>query len=185
MARVLLLLIGLLAGVGAVAEVFRWVDKEGVVHFSDRPHEGAEIVTLPEAQTFSAPAAPSRRQTAETAVEAETDSSEDVGYKSLRIMSPGQDEVLWNTGGAVNVVVDMQPKLQAGHSVKLFLDGQMVSGLAGGQRNFQLSEVFRGTHALRAEIHDASGNGVFRSTAITFTVQQTSVQNQNNPGGPR
>ena len=68
---------------------------------------------------------------------------------------------------------------------QLFLDGQIVNALAGGQRNFQLTEVFRGTHSLRAEIHDANGNGLFQSVAITFTVQQTSVQNQNNAGGPR
>ena len=181
MMRVFILLLGLLVAVGALAEVFRWVDEEGVIHFSDRPHEGAEIVTLLEAQTFSAPAAPSRRKKAEP----ETDSDEFVEYKGLRIISPGQDEVLWNTGGTVNVQVDPEPQLQAGHSVQLFLDGQMVNALAGGQRNFQLTEVFRGTHSLRAEIHDANGTGLFQSTAITFTVQQTSVQNPNNPTGPR
>lgn len=181
MMRVFILLLGLLVGVGALAEVFRWVDEEGITHFSDRPHEGAEIVTLPEAQTFSAPAAPPRRKT----VEPETDSDEHVGYKGLRIISPGQDEVLWNTGGTLNVQVDAEPQLQAGHSVQLFLDGQRVNALAGGPRNFQLTEVFRGTHSLRAEIHDTNGTGLFQSTAITFTVQQTSVQNPNNPGGPR
>jgi hypothetical protein len=181
MMRVLILLIGLVTAVGAFADVFRWVDEEGIIHFSDRPHEGAEIITLPEAQTYSAQPVRSRQKT----VQPETDSSGDVGYKSLRIISPGQSEVLWNTGGTVNVEVVPEPQLQAGHNVQLFLDGQMVNGLAGAQRNFQLSEVVRGTHTVRAEIHDANGNGIFQSTAITFTVQQTSVQNPNNPSGPR
>jgi len=185
MMRVFILLIGLVAGAGVLADVFRWVDDDGVVHFSDRPHEGAEIVALPEAQTFSAPATSRQQQPAEPAAESGEDAAEEVGYKSLRIIGPGQDEVLWNTGGAVNVQIDLEPQLQAGHNVLLFLDDQVVSELAGDQRSFQLSEVFRGTHSLRAEIHDANGEGVFRSTAITFTVQQTSVQNPNNAIGPR
>lgn len=179
--RVFIVLVGLFAGIGAVAEVFRWVDEDGLIHFSDRPHEGAETVVLPQAQTFSAPAVRPRQQT----TEAETDPGEFDGYTSLRIIRPGQDEVLWNTGGLVDVQVDPEPQLQAGHNIQLFLDGQMVSGLAGGQRAFQLSEVDRGAHSLRAEIHDADGNGLFQSVAITFTVQQTSVQNPNNPTGPR
>jgi hypothetical protein len=186
MVRILILLIGLAAGGGAMADVFRWVDEEGVVHFSDRPHEGAEIVTLPKSQTFSAPATSRQQQPAEPeTADAETDSDEEAGYTSLRIISPGQDEVLWNTGGALDVRINLEPQLQDGHKVLLFLDDQMVSELAGEQRSFQLSEVFRGTHSLRAEVHDANGDGVFRSIAITFTVQQTSVQNQNNAGGPR
>lgn len=181
--RVFILLVVLLAGVGASAEVYRWVDEDGLIHFSDRPHEGAETVVLPQAQSFSAPAVSRRQQIAEA--EAETDPSEFDGYKSLRIIRPGQDEVLWNTGGLVDVQVDPEPQLQSGHNIQLFLDGQRVSGLAGGQRTFQLSEVYRGAHSLRAEIHDADGNGLFQSVAITFTVQQTSVQNPNNPTGPR
>ena len=179
--RILILLFGLLTFVGANAAVFRWVDEDGVVHFSDRPHEGAETVELSEAQTFSAPAVNRQRQTAEE----EPESSEEEGYSGLRIIRPGTDEVLWNTGGVVDVAVVPEPRLQTGHKIHLFLDGQSVGELEGGQGNVQLTDVFRGTHTLRAEIHDANGNGLFQSVAITFTVQQTSVQNSNNPNAGR
>jgi len=175
--RISVLLVCLLAGLVAYAEVFRWVDEDGVVHFSDRPHEGAETVELQQAQTFSAPAVNRQPQMPEQ----ESASSEEEGYTGLRILSPGQDEVLWNTGGIVDVQVDAEPQLQTDHSIKLFLDGQRVSSLEGGQTSGQLTDVFRGTHDLRAEIHDATGNGLFQSVAISFTVQQTSVQNPNNP----
>jgi hypothetical protein len=177
MMRISILLLCLLTGLSAFAEVFRWVDEDGVVHFSDRPHEGAETVELPKAQTFSAPAASRQRQT----IEEEPDPAVEEGYTGLRILSPGQDEVLWNTGGIVDVRVAAEPQLQTGHSIQLFLDGQPVAGLEGGQSNGQITDVFRGTHDLYAEIHDANGNGLFRSVAISFTVQQTSVQNPNNP----
>lgn len=181
MMRISILLVALFLGIGAYAEVFRWVDEEGVVHFSDRPHEGAEIVELQEAQKFSAPAVSRQRSTTQESPESGAEEGDEEGYTGLRILRPGQDEVLWNTGGIVDVQVDAEPQLQTGHSIKLFLDGQPVSGLEGGTTNFQLTDVFRGTHNLRAEIHDADGNGLFQSVAISFTVQQTSVQNPNNP----
>ena len=185
MTRVFILLFSLVLGGGALADVFRWVDEEGVVHFSDRPYEGAEIVALPKAPTFSTPAAASRRQESAPEEDSGTESVEDVTYTSLRIIGPGQDEVLWNTGGILNVKIDLEPQLQDGHNMQLFLDGQVVGELAGDPRSIQLSDVFRGEHSLHAEIHDANGEGLFRSIAITFTVQQTSIQNQNNPSGPR
>ena len=46
----------LLAGV-ALAQAYRWVDKDGVVHYSDRPEPGAEEVQLPEYRPSSAPTA--------------------------------------------------------------------------------------------------------------------------------
>ena len=177
MIRISILLIGLLTLAGAQAEVFRWTDDDGVVHFSDRPHEGAETVELQEAQTFSAP--PVNRRSPD--VEEEPESEEEEGYSALRINRPGQDEVIWNTGGVVDVEVNPEPRLQAGHNIQLFLDGQSVAGLDGGQTSFQLTDIDRGTHALRAEVHDADGNGLFKSVAVSFTVQQTSVQNPNNP----
>jgi len=43
------------------ATVYKWVDENGVTHFSDQPHENAQKVELKAPQTFSAPktAAPS------------------------------------------------------------------------------------------------------------------------------
>ena len=39
----------------AEGETYRWVDERGVVHFSDRPHPGAELVQLRPAQGFAPP----------------------------------------------------------------------------------------------------------------------------------
>ena len=40
--RSILLVLGLLAATAALAqEAYRWVDEDGVVHYSDRPREGA------------------------------------------------------------------------------------------------------------------------------------------------
>jgi hypothetical protein len=55
--------LGLLASGGsAVAQTtttYRWVDAQGVVHYSDTPHPGAQVIQLPSAQTYRAPPPPS------------------------------------------------------------------------------------------------------------------------------
>ena len=37
----------LAVGAAAAQEAYRWVDEDGVVHYSDRPREGAEAIVLP------------------------------------------------------------------------------------------------------------------------------------------
>ena len=44
--RSIFVLLGLLAATAVMAEAYRWVADDGVVHYSDRPHEGAEAFEL-------------------------------------------------------------------------------------------------------------------------------------------
>ena len=93
-------------------------------------------------------------------------------YESVSIASPAAEETLWNIGGQLTVQVAVQPGLQQGHRVRLFVDGR--------ERLFdtttiELTEIYRGAHNLQAEIIDESGQMLVRSQAIRFYVQQSSV----------
>lgn len=178
--RIVLLIAGLIVG-AAAAEVYRWVDEDGSVHYSDRPHAGAETVTLPSAQTFKAPVV-NRRRPAGT-VEEEPQPA--VQYQLVEIVRPVQEEVLWNTGGQIDVAVRVTPKVQSGHSLLLYLDGQRVDAVASGGVQFTLTDVVRGQHELRAEVHGAAGVKLIESRTVAFTVQQTSLLNPNNPNPGR
>jgi hypothetical protein len=162
---------------GAVAsEMWRWVDANGVVHYSDRPRPGAERVEVGAAQTFSAPViAPSRRD--EPATEGEPAPL----YSRLGIVSPAEGETLWNIGGELSVQVAVEPRLASGHQLRIFLDGSQVEGVPQGATQFTIGEVFRGERRLRASIVDARGRELVSSETITFYVQQTSVLNPNRP----
>ena len=46
--RAILALVGLLAATSVLAQAYKWVDEDGVTHYSDRPREGAELVELSE-----------------------------------------------------------------------------------------------------------------------------------------
>jgi len=180
MMRTLILMLLAVSSIAVADEVYRWVDKDGQVHYSDRPHEGAEIIRLEEAQTFSMPAAQSSQRTQD---KQEEKKAADL-YSSVAIVSPGTDEVLWGTGGIVKTSVSVQPQLRRGHKLVIYLDNKAVARLTGNQRNTELTDVFRGEHTLHSEVVDGTGSVVAKSDTIPFTVKQTSIQNPNNPNRP-
>ena len=155
-----------------MAQAYKWVDENGVTHYSDRPRAGAEVVELSEytrktgAQLYRAPLA--------TAEDAATRPAEETPFKyaSLAVASPGAEETLWNIEGVLNVSLALSPGLQSGHRVRVYFDGnpRMVSGTS-----FQIEEVWRGVHNIQAEIIDETGKLMIRSRTNRFYVQQSTV----------
>jgi hypothetical protein len=154
----------------AAQEAYRWVDEDGVVHYSDRPREGAEVVQLPAPNVATLRRAP--KPSAGSADEEQQAGQPATGYSSIQIVSPGAEETLWNIEGVLNVSVALQPSLQPGHQVRAYFDGQMqpVSGTS-----FQLQEVWRGVHNIQVEVVDATGKVMIRSQPSRFYVQQNTV----------
>ena len=53
MRTLLFTLMSLACTVALAATVYKWVDEDGVVHYSDQPHENAQKVELKAPQTYS------------------------------------------------------------------------------------------------------------------------------------
>lgn len=186
MRAVCLVAILLLASSATATELWRWVDDNGVVHYSDRPVPGAEKVIVSGAQTFSAPSvAPSRSDDEE---QEDGTAGSDGGYQRFAIASPDSEETLWNIEGRLNVSLDVRPAIRGNHELRVFLDGQAVE-VPAAATSFTLGNVFRGEHTVRASIVDENGREVAATDPVTFYVRQTSLQNPNNPQtsppGPR
>ena len=168
--RVFILISILMAAATVLGQAYRWVDDDGIVHYSDKPHEGAEQVVLPSdnrvvprQQPAPAPRFTDDQQAAPPLV---------FEYDSITVATPAAEETLWNIEGVLNVSLDLQPALQTGHRVRVYFDGKqrLVSGTS-----FQLQEVYRGVHNLQAEVIDATGKLMIRSVPNRFYVQQTSI----------
>lgn len=175
-----LILLSSLCTVAIGQSVYTWVDEAGQTHYSDRPFPGATEVVLESAQGYAAPRPPAAR--------AQSEAVEDVDpaevYTEFNVLRPGQQETLWNVGGVVDVALEIAPRLAFGHHLGVYLDGELTDlGTSGTQ--FQLTDVVRGLHTLQAAILGSDGEVILRSLAVTFMVQQTSIQNPNNPNVPR
>ena len=173
-----LILLSALSGTAAIAApAWTWVDANGTVHFSDRPVPGARQVELTGAQGFGTQAASRAPRVGDQA-------AVPAGPYQIEIVSPADQETLWNIGTLLPVQVRFQPALQPGHRYDLALDGERRN-LNTTNVRATLPDVFRGTHTLQVVVVDPSGAEVMRSAARTFFVQQTSVQNPNSRAGGR
>ncbi len=165
--------------VAVAGTVYKWVDENGVVHFSDQPHENAEKVQLKAPQTYTAPktpAAPAQppRQAASKPAPA---------YQSCVVSEPVNDQVYMNTS-TVTAGVLTQPGVRPGDTAVVTLDGQRVPGVPANGGQFTISPVDRGTHSIQMVVQDASGATVCTSPAVTFHVQQPSLQSPTRPIRP-
>ncbi len=160
-----------LIAAGAVcAQAYKWVDEDGVVHYSDRPQPGAEELDLPRRPPQAS--VPAARRPAAPAGEEEPAEEEPFQYQELTVASPSPEETLWNIEGTLNVSLNLQPALQPGHQIRVYFDGQprIVSGTS-----FQLEQVYRGAHNLQAEVIDENGELQIRSQPGRFYVQQSRI----------
>lgn len=160
--------------------VWKWVDANGVTHYSDRPVPGATKMELNLGKSSSAantPAASSSSSSVST-----TSANAGPVYRNFEIWKPGSDENITNTGGVVPVEVRIDPVLQPGHSLFLYLDGRLVEGYPDNTTSFELKEVARGMHTLRAIINAGSGTRVQETAQVVFNVLQASVAQP--PVGP-
>jgi hypothetical protein len=178
----LILLSMLSTGASLAAPAWTWVDANGQQHFSDRPVPGARQIELAGAQGFSRATVPPRAP--QSSGQAAAAPVRSVPYTQFNVLSPSQQQTLWNIQGNLAVQVDLTPTLQAGHRLDAFLDGQRIPVQATGTQ-FTVPDVFRGLHTLQAVVVDSNGDEVLRSLAVTFMVQQTSIQNPNNPNAGR
>lgn len=170
--QTILAVISTFAASAILAQAYKWTDEDGVVHYSDRPTQGAEEIQLPAEVDRPAPAP--QRITRKAGGTAADEAVERLAfqYESLSIDSPVAEETLWNIAGVLNVTLTAKPALQPGHRLRVYFDGtpRMVAS-----PSFQIDEVYRGMHNIQAEIIDRSDNLMIRSTPNRFYVQQTNI----------
>jgi hypothetical protein len=180
-----ILLLAVVAAQVSAETAWRWVDANGTIHYSDRPVPGAVEVQLPDTPARAAtrpestPSPRATRQSETTAAEPAADEQEAAGYTRLAIASPSQDETLWNIEGVLEVVVDVEPRLQDGHRVVLIFDGERRNPVAGPNSRYTIDAVYRGQHTVQAAILDAGNSTLMESRPVQFTVQQPSLLNPN------
>ena len=183
MRKWLILLFGLVVSSAHGAPAWTWVDANGQVHFSDTPVPGAKRIELANAQAFGAAPRDSAQQGAAAPTETEQPAGRENRYRTFKITSPAQQETLWNTGSVLNVQIELEPQLQANHRLDVYLDGKRLN-LNSTSTSLTVPDVFRGSHTMQAVIIGQRGEEVLRSLATLFMVQQTSIQNPNNPNAP-
>jgi hypothetical protein len=168
------------AAAASAATVYKWVDENGVTHYSDQPHPGAQKIQLQAAQTYKAPAA----QRIPAAYATRNAAPAGPVYSTCVVTRPTSQEMFQNTQ-SVPASVHVEPELRAGDRVAVFLDGAPVPSTIPLDSPFSLNSVYRGAHTLSVRVEDATGTVVCQSASVPFNVRQASVLSPANAPLPR
>lgn len=172
-AQVLLFALGLALADGVTAQVYKWVDKDGNIRYSDKPppdDKKAKPVELKPLTSLEAIAPPPESGATERA-EAEQEAATG-GYRGFRFKRPQPDQTLSNIGTLLSVELDFEPALMPGHQLMVTFNGQDYQARAS---TVTLTNVFRGTHSISARIVDDQGKVLASTGPITFHVQQHAI----------
>ncbi len=178
--RYLLILLALYSGLTIAADVYKTVDENGNVIFSDKPSSDAERIHIKEIQTIDSGGVPESTESAPEGESAATD--EFGGYYKLQILEPKNDSSFQENSGSLNVSVEVEPAFSPdlGHKLVLNMDGKPVTTSSTTQMS--VSNVDRGTHTIFVTAVDESGKELIQSDSVTFTMHRYSkLQNNSAP----
>lgn len=146
--------------------VYKTVDENGNIIFTDKPSENSEEIKLQELQTIKNPNPP-RLTTSPKESTLEKESL----YKSILITNPADGSGLRSNNGSVSISVSLVPPLRPGHKIIIAMDGNKVS--AGSAESVSLQNVERGTHSLTASVIDGNGKKL-ASISSSFSLLRVS-----------
>lgn len=152
------------------ADVYKQVDKDGNITYTDVPTKAKETpIKVDPMTTFKAPASKT------STTQSKTEKKSTTTYRSLVIQQPANDEVIRANNGAVSVTLQSQPGLDvaAGHKFAISLDGNILQ--SGQSGSLTINEVARGVHSISAQIVDANDKVLMSATPVSIQVLRASA----------
>jgi hypothetical protein len=161
------------------AQLYKSVDEQGNIVYSDTPTPGAEQLTPPPLSTVKSRPKPVDTPAPE-AKAAEEGGDEPVKkpptkYTKFDIVQPKNDDTIWDNTGAIPVAIQLEPPLDTenGHSIWVYVDGKAV--VRKSQSLVQpLSNIERGTHKIRAEVRNEKRKTLKRTKNVTVHLKRAS-----------
>lgn len=164
----------MLAFAAQADDVYRWVDKDGVVHYSDNPPTpDSKPAELPPLQTFSSGAVAGGQPIGAPS------SSDDRGNGDLtapdgtptppftpKIVSPAANDTIRGAERQVTVVLGTPPPI--GVSLTYFLDGKPMNLTPTTSSTFLLNGIDRGEHQVYVKAVDQNRKTLGQSETVTF-----------------
>lgn len=158
----------LLAAASAQAEVYKWVDKDGTVHYTDEPPtQNAKPAKLPPLQTY--------KQGTEPSLDKFEPAPAKAAAPTVKIVSPAPDTTYRLPLEPVPVAVQASG-LGPGLSLLYQVNGTTRGGPTAATA-FSVTGLERGAHSISVAIVDAAGKEVARSAPVTVHMKPPTVRN--------
>tara|TARA_B100000029_G_scaffold320078_1_gene312457 strand:- start:241 stop:741 length:501 start_codon:yes stop_codon:yes gene_type:complete len=149
------------------AEVYKTIDEDGNIIFTDRPTVDSEQIKLKELKTTETV----RPSDTTSNRKSQSEKDEDSNYKKISITSPIDGSAVRSNSGNVRISVSIDPALRSGHRVLITLDGVELS--KGTSMSASVDNLDRGTHTTVASIIDSSSKPII-SISSSFSILRAS-----------
>ena len=155
----------------AAETIYKVVDEEGNVTFTDTPPNDADAIVEPHS-ILGTNTTPAVATAPENAIK--TDQAETKASYVTRIVSPADESTIPMGPGDFVVEAEVSPGLDDVEQLILLLDGEAVGAPQSFPR-WQLTNVFRGAHQLQVVRVGKTGAAQSQSTEHTVYVMRPSV----------
>jgi hypothetical protein len=155
----------------AAEEIYRVVDEDGNVAFTDIPPNDADAVVEP--HSIPGTNITSAVSTAPKSAD-KTDRSDALAAYITRIADPASESTIPMGPGDFVVEAEISPRLDSGEQLILLLDGDTV-GAPQAVPRWQLSNVFRGAHRLQVVRVSETGAAQSQSSEHAVYVMRPTV----------
>ena len=157
--------------VAAAEKIYKVVDEEGNVTFTDTPPNDADAIVEPHS-ILGTNTTPAVATAPENAIK--TDQADAKASYVTRIVSPADESTIQMGPGDFVVEAEVSPGLYNEEQLILLLDGAAVGAPQSFPR-WQLTNVFRGAHRLQVVRVSETGAAQSQSTEHTVYVMRPSV----------
>ena len=153
------------------AEIYRHVDENGNVKFSDQPKDGAKRVEVAPPNIDASPKAPKART--------KSDNSEEEAspYTSLALVEPENDITLHQVS-EVKLVASVTPALRSGHSIQFFRNGAPL-GEPSRDITYTAPTLERGSYSFSVKVLDSTGETLLASDQTVVHIRRQSILHPN------
>ncbi|MGZ9899710.1 DUF4124 domain-containing protein [Shewanella gaetbuli] len=174
--RLFLLFSLLCISIASSAAVYRWVDENGKVHYTDEPKENAELVEINQNTQNTVELNAVKRNSPAQEKPKEQPTLE------LTIVSPIHEETIRSNEGKIDVTVGVAPRLPKGVLLALFVDGE-IKAQPQTSTLFKLSGINRGEHTIVVKALDQNGKVLALTPPRKIFLHQATVILRPTPRG--
>jgi hypothetical protein len=169
---IFLLLFGLSLGAGADT-LYKWVDKDGTVHYSDNPDaKNAEVFKPPELSAYKSVSVSSTKKPSQ---KANGDASADAANISgFTILAPQEEETIISNQGIFSFKISTGARQEEGDFFKLEIDGKLINRRHTNSI-FSVTSLERGAHKARVFRFDKDNKLIAETSIRTFYLRKASI----------
>jgi len=149
------------------AALYKSIDADGTVTYSDRPNlKTDKPLILPSENVIQSIPITTKKTTAKTPTETTNN------YNTLNILTPANESTLRSNSGNISLGLQLEPTLQATHQLRILLDGNEAK--LSRSLQVSLTNIPRGQHSLSVQIIDADNRVLKQSPSHTIYLQRHS-----------